>query len=189
MVKARKTLVQMQSEHGVTDPSQHAKRQVAELDKTAARSLAKRKFITEQLASDAKELAHLDHELAELHKSYDPLCRELADREEKKISLLKSLEACMQQQQAIMGNVKDTVLRRKQEDMKLNSRLARAKMESERGYTLGPSSTFKQSGNMSLTSSKTMGKAGKRGMAASTGKLPPIGSSGDGMKRNESAML
>ena len=37
------------AETTVADPAAHAKKQVSELDKTAKRSLAKRKFVTEQL--------------------------------------------------------------------------------------------------------------------------------------------
>ena len=53
----RKTLLQLQGEVEVKDPSSHAKKQVAELDKTAKKSLAKRKACTDQIAADKKELA------------------------------------------------------------------------------------------------------------------------------------
>ncbi len=45
--KIRKTLVQLAGETTVQDPATHAKRQVSELDKTAKRSLAKRKAANE----------------------------------------------------------------------------------------------------------------------------------------------
>ena len=187
--KPRKTLVQLQGEQSVKDPSQHAKRQVSELDKTAQRSLAKNKAIKEQLIADKKELEHLNHEIAELHKGYDPLVRDLKKKEEMKKHLLKQLDACTKQQRLIMDNVKDTVNRRKLDDMKLYSKMAMAKLENERGYSLGPSSTFRQSGALTLTKPGRSGmKATKKGLAASTGKLPAIGGA-EGMKRNESSIL
>jgi hypothetical protein len=50
----------------LSDPSEHAKRQVSELDKTAKRSMAKRKAVTENIASNTKQLAQLDHQIASL---------------------------------------------------------------------------------------------------------------------------
>lgn len=48
--KSRKTLVELQSTYGVKDPSEHAKRQVGDLDKTAKKSKAKKKFMQEQVS-------------------------------------------------------------------------------------------------------------------------------------------
>ena len=45
MKKIRKTLLQQQLESKVRDPAQHAKNQVSELDKTAKRSLEKRRYV------------------------------------------------------------------------------------------------------------------------------------------------
>ena len=59
----RKTLVQQQAETTVRDPAAHAKNQITELDKTAQRSLAKRKKCTEQVEADKKELAHIEEQI------------------------------------------------------------------------------------------------------------------------------
>lgn len=59
----RKSLVQQQSETTVRDPAAHAKNQITELDKTAQRSLAKRKSCTEQVEADKKELAHVEEQI------------------------------------------------------------------------------------------------------------------------------
>jgi hypothetical protein len=59
----RKTLVQLQTETTVRDPAAHAKNQITELDKTAQRSLAKRKSCTEQVEADKKELAHVEEQI------------------------------------------------------------------------------------------------------------------------------
>jgi hypothetical protein len=45
MKKIRKTILQQAAESQVRDPAQHAKNQVSELDKTAKRSIEKRRFM------------------------------------------------------------------------------------------------------------------------------------------------
>jgi len=57
------TLVEQQSLVQVRDPSSHAKRQVSELDKTAKRSLAKRKACNDQIEADKKELEEINHQI------------------------------------------------------------------------------------------------------------------------------
>jgi chromosome segregation ATPase len=192
--KPRKTLMQLQGEVGVTDPSQHARRQVSELDKTAQRSLAKKKFTMDQMASDTKELKHLDKEINELRKGYDPLCRDLAEKEKKRKELIKQLESCKNHNINILKEIKGTVVGSRLQDMKLFSKMAKQNLEVQRGYTLGPSSTFKQSGTLSLTKmgmSSTRGSTGGRGNSKSAATLPPLGHSSDskGLKRNESSIL
>ena len=56
---------------GVRDPAAHAKRQVSELDKTAQRSLAKRKNCTDQLDADTKELQHINDQIERIKTRYD----------------------------------------------------------------------------------------------------------------------
>jgi len=70
VTKKRMTLVEQQSLMGVTDPSAHAKRQVAELDKTAKKSKEKRKLCNEQMEADTKELAYLEDQIKALHHKY-----------------------------------------------------------------------------------------------------------------------
>ncbi len=64
--KERKSLVQLAAETKVRDPAAHAKNQVSELDKTAKRSMAKRKAAKEQIEADTKEIAALEVQIAEL---------------------------------------------------------------------------------------------------------------------------
>lgn len=59
----RKTLVELQSETTVRDPAAHSKHQITELDKTAQRSLAKRKACAEQIEADKKELLHIEEQI------------------------------------------------------------------------------------------------------------------------------
>lgn len=54
----------------IRDPSSHARRQVAELDKTAKRSLSKRKSVTESNAKNQKALAQLEEQIASLRSRY-----------------------------------------------------------------------------------------------------------------------
>lgn len=190
--KPRKTLLQLQDEVGVTDPAAHAKRQVGELDKTAQRSLAKRKFITDQLASDTKELQHIQHEIDEINKTYLPLCKQLDEKLEKRKNFLKQLDICLKQQKGIFDTIKGTVGQRKLDDSKLSKKMASLNLQVQRGYSLGMDSTFRQSNKFSLTKTGnsrggTMGMSSKLGASAAT--LPELGRTAPGntMKRNESA--
>lgn len=140
----RKTLLQLQGEVEVKDPSSHAKKQVAELDKTAKKSLAKRKACTDQIAADKKELERLDKQIAQIHRSYDPLCASLLEAKERKASLIKTLEQCKLEERRMMGDMSRTVTVRKQDDSKLCKKMASQKLETERGFSMDASTTFKQ---------------------------------------------
>jgi hypothetical protein len=59
----RKSLVQRQAETTVRDPAAHSKHQITELDKTAQRSVAKRKACAEQIEADKTELAHVEEQI------------------------------------------------------------------------------------------------------------------------------
>jgi len=141
---ARKTLVQQQSEMTVKDPSEHAKRQVGELDKTAKKSLAKRKACNDQLEADAKEIEKINIQLERIHLRYDPLVESLRDKMERKAHLLKMLEQCLGEEKRMMNDMKVTVTTRKQDDSKLNKAMASYKLSTERGFDILPDSTFKQ---------------------------------------------
>ena len=80
----RISLVTQQTMVGVKDPSDHARRQVKELDKTAKKSKDKRKATLEQIEADKKEIAQIDKRLAEIHREYDPLVKALEEKLEKK---------------------------------------------------------------------------------------------------------
>ena len=68
--KERKSLIQLQRETTVRDPAAHAKHQVTELDKTAKRSLEKRRQCTEQIEADKKELAHIEEQIHNIRIRY-----------------------------------------------------------------------------------------------------------------------
>jgi hypothetical protein len=148
--KGRKTLVEMQTTYGVKDPSEHAKRQVTNLDKAASKSKAKKKFTLEQVESDRKEIAKIEEQLASIHRIYDPLCEGLTDKVEKKKSLIALLETCKQQERSMMKNMKGMVNDNMVRNFKQNRHAASFKLEVERGFTVKPESTFRQS-SMTMT--------------------------------------
>jgi len=143
--KKRLTLVEQQKLVGVKDPSQHAKRQVGELDKTAKKSKAKRKFCTEQMEGDKKEIAKIDEQLASIHMTYDPLCENLQDKLEKKAHLLQLLAQCKKSEKDMMTNMKQMVNQNMVKNYKQNRQAASFKLELERGFNLDKDSTFRQS--------------------------------------------
>ena len=143
--RPRKTLLQLQSEVTVKDPSAHAKKQVAELDRTAKKSLAKRKACNEQLAADKREIERLKQQIFDIHRQYDPLCESLKEAKEKKQALLSTLEQCAKDEKRMMASMSQTVTARKQDDSKLCRKMASEKLALERGFDLGPNSTFHQS--------------------------------------------
>ncbi len=152
--KVRKTLLQMQTETKVRDPSSHAKLQMSELDKSAKKSALKRKQCDDQIESDIKEIHHIDDQIERINTRYIPTCDALKDMEERRAALHKLLESCMKEEKQIMNNTKNTVHERMIDDAKLNRKMATEKLEILRGFTIDPASTFKQSGK--LSSSNTL---------------------------------
>ena len=140
----RISLVTQQTMVGVKDPSEHARRQVKELDKTAKKSKDKRKAMLEQIVADKKEIAQIDKRLAEIHREYDPLVESLKDKLEKKKHLQTMLDQCKKTQKDMMGDMKHMVNQNMVRSYKQNARDATFKLESLRGYNLKPESTFKQ---------------------------------------------
>ena len=141
----RLTLVQQQSLVGVKDPSEHARRQVKELDLTASKSKKKRQATFEQIEADRKEIKRIDTRLAEIHRAYDPLCANLDEKIEKRKNLLEMLEQCKRTQKDMMSEMKDMVNQNMVRSYKQNAKDASFKLETQRGYNLKPESTFKQS--------------------------------------------
>lgn len=139
----RLTLVQQQSLVGVNDPSGHAKRQVAELDKTAKRSGERRKLCEEQMAYDMRELEQLDQQIQSVHRNYDPLCSQLQENMKRRNELVRTLESCRKQENLVMSDMKFTVINRNQEDTKFNRKIVTQRLRNIRGYGIDPSSTFK----------------------------------------------
>ncbi len=89
------------AETKIADPASHAKKQVAELDKTAKRSLEKRKFVTEQLEKDRKEIEHIEHQIEQINERYLPLCQNLTDAQERKAALLAVLDECIKDEKRV----------------------------------------------------------------------------------------
>lgn len=147
----RLTLVQQQSLIGVKDPSDHARRQVKELDKTASKSKGKRQATMEQIESDKKELKRIEMRLAEIHRIYDPLCENLGDKLEKRKHLMEMLEQCKKTQKDMMSDMKVMVNQNMVRNYKQNAKEASFKLEVQRGYNLKPESTFKQSNRRNNT--------------------------------------
>ena len=155
--KVRKTLLQLQTETQVRDPSNHAKHQMSELDKSAKKSALKRKQCEDQIESDIKEIHHIDDQIERINTRYIPTCDALKEMEDRRAALQKLLSSCMKEERQIMSNTKNTVHERMIDDSKLNRNMATQKLEMLRGFTIDPSSTFKQTGKLS-----------------NSGTLPPI---------------
>ena len=141
----RLTLVQQQTLVGVKDPSDHARRQVKELDKTASKSKYKRQATMEQIEADKKEIKRIDVQLAEIHRIYDPLCANLEENSEKRKNLIEMLEQCKKTQKDMMSEMKDMVNQNMVRSYKQNAKEASFRLEVQRGYNLKPETTFKQS--------------------------------------------
>jgi hypothetical protein len=113
----RKTLVQLQAETTVRDPAAHSKHQISELDKTAQRSLAKRKACTEAIEADQKELAHIDEQIQSIQarsplliflaidgcvtSRYDVLCKHLSDTKVKRDLVIQTLNSCKTEERTV----------------------------------------------------------------------------------------
>ena len=142
----RISLVEQQTTFGVKDPSEHAKRQVKDLDKTAKKSKDRRKKCEEQMERDKKEIAQINKRLEEIHRIYDPLCDSLKEKLEKKDHLIKMLNNCKSQEKDMMGTMKGMVNANMIQTFKQNRNAATFKLETLRGYTIKPESTFSQKG-------------------------------------------
>ena len=148
------------AETKIADPAAHAKKQVAELDKTAKRSIAKRKFITEQLEKDEKEIHHIDAQIARINERYLPLCAHLKESQECKENLTAMLDSCVRDEKSIMSSTIAMVNERKMDDSKLTRKMATAQLAEARGFTIKPDSTFHQTAHRALDSG-TMGSTKK----------------------------
>ena len=87
------------------------------MDKTAKRSLDKRRFVTEQLEKDEKEIHHIEDQIARINERfllkafylswidkflrYLPLCAHLKESKEHKENLAAMLEQCLQDEQRV----------------------------------------------------------------------------------------
>lgn len=142
--KTRKTLLQLQAETKVRDPAVHAKNQVRELDKTAKRTLSKRRQCSEQIETDKKELQHVEEQLNLLRSRYNTLCSHLNNAIGKRKLVIQTLESCVKEEKQIMGVTQGIVQCRMIEDSKLARTMATNEIQSQRGFSLGPESTYHQ---------------------------------------------
>lgn len=177
--------MELTSETTVRDPGAHAKLQFMELDKTAKRSMAKKKAAIEQLSADQKALKELEEQIASLKSKYDPLCEHLADARAQKAKLMKTLEQCITEERRIMGDTKGVIQVRRQEESKMTKKMGSLELELLRGYTLNPESTFYQSKKSSDDNNSPSGSPA-RPMHATTGHDITGGASGQGTKRGRS---
>ena len=140
----RKTLMDRAKEATVRDPSEHAKRQVGELDKTAKASQLKRKSCLSQIESDEKEIAKIDVQIDRINVRYNPLCQQLEEGKQKREHLLKMLEQCNRDQKSIMNDSKNIVNSRRIDESKLSKSMASLQLQLVRGFSVEPDTTFKQ---------------------------------------------
>ena len=147
--KARLSIAERAQASTVRDPSAHAKLQIAELDKTAKRSMMKRKLCNEKIESDAKEIQQIEDQIQMLKLRYDPLCQSLAEAKERKQHLISMLESCSGTEKRIMQDTKDTVHARMIDDCKLSKKISTMELQSLRGFTMTPESTFHQTATLS----------------------------------------
>lgn len=101
----RKTLVDRQNETQIADPAAHAKKQVSELDKTAKRSLDKRKKCTENIEKDKKELAHIESQINRINTKYVQLCSSLQEARDKRDYLLQVLDTCVCDEKQVCSQI------------------------------------------------------------------------------------
>lgn len=141
----RRTIADQAQEINIRDPAQHTRHQVSELDKQAKSGMAKRKFRLEQIDHDTKEIAQIDDEIFRIKQRYDPLCKALHERRERRKELLATLESCLKEEKRIMGETISTVGQKKIDEMKLSRSFCSLEMSIQRGYTVTPESTFYQS--------------------------------------------
>ena len=175
----RKSLVERAGEVKVKDPSSHAKRSVEELDKTAKKSLAKRKLCDEQLEADQKELHLIEEQIKNIRLRYDPLVQLLKENKEKKENLIKTLESCNTEEKNLMVNMKSTVHSRLKDDSKVSSKNATLQLAALRGFTMDSDSTFHQKKSHSHNEEEGSKKAASATLKKTT---PPLGS-GVGTKK------
>ena len=98
-----------------------------------------------QVESDRKEIAKINEQLKSIHRTYDPLCQGLKDKMEQKKNLLELLQTCKRQEHEMMATMKSMVNENMVRNFKQNRHAASFKLEVERGFTVKPESTFRQS--------------------------------------------
>lgn len=100
--KSRRTIADQAQEINIRDPAQHTRHQVSELDKQAKSGIAKRKYRLEQIEHDQKEINQIDDEIFRIKQRYDPLCKSLEERRQRRKELLATLESCVKEEKRIM---------------------------------------------------------------------------------------
>lgn len=189
--KERKTLMQRVAEVQVRDPSEHAKRQVSELDKTAKNSAAKRKACEDQMEADQKELALIQEQLDFIHSRYDPLVDWLKQAHDDKKRLIETLESCKKEEKRIMSETKETVDTRRMDDSKFRKKMVSLDLERLRGYTLKPESTFYQSRSSmpTITNGEVIDQSLGQGYGRTSTQSLPVINKNKTLSRNKSSTL
>lgn len=161
----RRTLLQRAGEVNVKDPGAHARHCVSELDKTAKKSALKRKQCNDQIAQDLKDISHVEEQLLRLNERYVPLCDSLDQAKERKKQLLELLATCEQDEKEIMKGTKEIMNTSMIDNAKLCRKTATMELQTLRGFTMQPESTFHQGGNQSLSLAR---------LNNNNGTFPPI---------------
>mmetsp|Transcript_22148 Transcript_22148/g.34793 ORF Transcript_22148/g.34793 Transcript_22148/m.34793 type:complete len:206 (-) Transcript_22148:139-756(-) len=169
----RRTLVEQQKDVGVRDPSGFAEMKIRHLDKDAHKMRQRYKEVERQMEADAKEIGHIDAQIANLKSKYDVVIEHLEHRVAERDRVLKSLEQAKELQTAIMGETKNTVWKNVRDEQANMKRHARGELQAARGYGSERGTTFTKEQYLSRTA-KLRALAGAQS-AATLPSLPGAG--------------
>lgn len=142
--KQRKTLVQLQQEQGVTDPLAQAKSQLREIENTALKSQERRRQKEEESERARTELEHTERQIALIESRYKELCGHLEYSRREREALAKAMDEGKLGAMQILAVTKDSIRSQNFRIAKLTRSQARLELQQNRGYSVGPSSTFRQ---------------------------------------------
>ena len=142
--KPRKTLMQLQQEQGVADPLAQAKSQLREIENTALKSQERRRLKEEESERARIELAHTERQIALIESRYKELCGHLDQSRRDREELVRAMDEGKQSAMQILAVTKDSIRSQNFRIAKLTRSQARLELQQNRGYDLGPSSTFRQ---------------------------------------------
>jgi small-conductance mechanosensitive channel len=144
MASSRRSLVQRQAESGVRDPFAYANSQLRELESTTLKSRAKRHAKEEQAAKARLQLAQVDQQLALINGRYAALCSHLESAKASREALARAVEEGKKDSSLILSATKDSIRLQNFHIARLSRSQALLELQQERGYDLGPTSTYRQ---------------------------------------------
>lgn len=145
MTESRKSLVERQGEMGVRDPFAYANNQVKELETSTLQSRAKKRAKEEAIDRAREELLQVERQLQHVGGRYDELCAHLDMSKEKRRLLVEMLESGKRQAGDIKDLTKSSINSQHVQIARLTRSTAVLELQANRGYDIGPSSTFRQS--------------------------------------------